>query len=64
MFTFISSPISSRGKRYQPEAEDVDIVYDVSRHVGTDTGSDTDSSPQIEIFAKEAICRVLISTEI
>ena len=36
--------------------------YDVSRHMGTDTGSDMDISPhisrQIEIFAKEAICRI------
>ena len=44
------------------EVDHFDFVYDVSRHVGTDTGSDTDISPhislQIEPFAKEAICRV------
>ena len=28
------------------------LILDVSRQVGTDTGSDTDISPQIEIFTK------------
>ena len=31
---------------------------DVSRHIGTDTGSERDISPQIQIFAEETICRV------
>ena len=34
----------------------LDNVYDISRHVGTKTDSDMVISPQIEIFAKEAMC--------
>ena len=49
---------------------DVNVVYEVSGHVGTDTdsdtgsdnGSDTDISLQNEMSAKEAICKGL-STE-